>query len=492
MSARGLAAGLVLLASFGAGAQSRGVDIQLFRPVPTPLGLFTVDSARLLPPGTPSFGLFYNYQRDPLVLVSGEQIVERIVSDMQTANLTFGIGVLSFLQVGADLPVHVRMDGTGVETSGVGDVRVDVKWRLFGRGLRGFGLAIATPFTLPLGREDRFRGEGTTFAPRIVADYLFDRVSLVAHAGYLLRRAVQLPTLTLDDEIFYGAGVGVALWREPDGAGVRDRLTAAVELVGRTSAVTPFRHEGQNPLEALAGLTFTFPSANLALSVGGGGGLQAGYGAPRARAFLGLRFTPSAPPAPPRPPEPVAVAQPCPACPPPPTPPPPACPPAPPPPACPAPPAPPPPACPAAAPCPEPAPCPPAPSPEPVVVRLRHIHFRLNKTTPRTISHPALDRLVALLRKYPSLTIRVEGHTDNLGKPEYNQWLSEERARSVRAYLLSKGIEANRVVAVGRGATHPIASNKTKVGRRQNRRVEVHFTSPLPADVRIELRKTDL
>jgi outer membrane protein OmpA-like peptidoglycan-associated protein len=127
-----------------------------------------------------------------------------------------------------------------------------------------------------------------------------------------------------------------------------------------------------------------------------------------------------------------------------------------------------------------------------VVVRLRHIHFRLNKTTPRTISHPALDRLVALLRKYPSLTIRVEGHTDNLGKPEYNQWLSEERARSVRAYLLSKGIEANRVVAVGRGATHPIASNKTKVGRRQNRRVEVHFTSPLPADVRIELRKTDL
>jgi len=75
---------------------------------------------------------------------------------------------------------------------------------------------------------------------------------------------------------------------------------------------------------------------------------------------------------------------------------------------------------------------------------------------------------------YPGLTLEVEGHTDSVGSEEYNQRLSEQRAGSVRYYLIKEGITAmNSVPAKGFGKLQPVATNETAAGRQLNRRVEL-------------------
>jgi outer membrane protein OmpA-like peptidoglycan-associated protein len=71
------------------------------------------------------------------------------------------------------------------------------------------------------------------------------------------------------------------------------------------------------------------------------------------------------------------------------------------------------------------------------------------------------------------LQLEVEGHTDNVGSDEFNARLSEKRADTVRAYLVSQGVSPDTVIARGFGKTQPVASNDTASGRQQNRRVEV-------------------
>ena len=75
-----------------------------------------------------------------------------------------------------------------------------------------------------------------------------------------------------------------------------------------------------------------------------------------------------------------------------------------------------------------------------------------------------------LIRK--NLNLKLSGHTDNVGSKARNLALSRERAESVKAYLVGKGVNASKIEAVGYGMTQPIASNKTAAGRQKNRRVE--------------------
>ncbi|HVL56601.1 MAG TPA: OmpA family protein, partial [Burkholderiaceae bacterium] len=73
------------------------------------------------------------------------------------------------------------------------------------------------------------------------------------------------------------------------------------------------------------------------------------------------------------------------------------------------------------------------------------------------------------------------GHTDSIGAPQYNQRLSVRRAEAVKAYLVSRGIEANRIYTEGKGESQPIADNKTREGRAKNRRVEIEVVGTRPA-----------
>ncbi len=108
-----------------------------------------------------------------------------------------------------------------------------------------------------------------------------------------------------------------------------------------------------------------------------------------------------------------------------------------------------------------------------VVVTLGDVLFASGQAQLVEGGRSSLEEVVDLLQTEPDKKIRVEGHTDSLGEAEANLQLSEQRAQAVREALISLGVSADRVTALGMGEDFPIASNEDEVGRAQNRRVDV-------------------
>ena len=108
---------------------------------------------------------------------------------------------------------------------------------------------------------------------------------------------------------------------------------------------------------------------------------------------------------------------------------------------------------------------------------LKNIFFDFDKSVLLQQSYNELKGLVEILNKYPKMKIEVGGHTDGRGSIDYNQRLSESRAKAVVDYLISKGIDPARLKYKGYGKTQPIDSNNTDEGRARNRRVEFKILS---------------
>jgi len=106
------------------------------------------------------------------------------------------------------------------------------------------------------------------------------------------------------------------------------------------------------------------------------------------------------------------------------------------------------------------------------VVRLNNVFFDFDKYNLRNESFVELDRVVQLLKENPGIEIEMSAHTDSKGADDYNYRLSDDRARSVREYIVSKGIDEKRIVSQGYGETKPVSTNETEEGRQLNRRVE--------------------
>lgn len=103
------------------------------------------------------------------------------------------------------------------------------------------------------------------------------------------------------------------------------------------------------------------------------------------------------------------------------------------------------------------------------------IQFATAKSTILLVSYPILDEVAQVMKDYPNIIIRVEGHTDSDGSDKYNMKLSRERANSVRNYLVKKaGVEGSRLEATGEGESKPLVPNTSPDGKAMNRRVEFH------------------
>ena len=124
----------------------------------------------------------------------------------------------------------------------------------------------------------------------------------------------------------------------------------------------------------------------------------------------------------------------------------------------------------AAAPAPAPAPQAPAAS---KVTYAADAFFDFDKATLKPAGKAKLDDLVGKVKGINLEVIIAVGHTDSVGSDVYNQKLAVKRAESVKAYLVSKGIEKNRIYTEGKGEKQPVADNKTSEGRAKNRRVEI-------------------
>ena len=102
-----------------------------------------------------------------------------------------------------------------------------------------------------------------------------------------------------------------------------------------------------------------------------------------------------------------------------------------------------------------------------------YINFDFGKSIIRDESKPVIEQIVQMMKSNPELKVGVEGHTDNVGSPASNKTLSEARAKSVVASIVSQGISADRLSPAGFGQDKPIADNNTEEGRARNRRVEL-------------------
>lgn len=112
-----------------------------------------------------------------------------------------------------------------------------------------------------------------------------------------------------------------------------------------------------------------------------------------------------------------------------------------------------------------------------LVLNENAVRFDVNKSTLTAQAKANLNKLVPVFNSYADTNIEIFGYTDNTGRPEYNLTLSQKRAESVKAYLTSKGLVASRFKTSGFGIADPIASNDTKEGQTQNRRVEFAITA---------------
>ena len=118
--------------------------------------------------------------------------------------------------------------------------------------------------------------------------------------------------------------------------------------------------------------------------------------------------------------------------------------------------------------------CPETAAAAPPSFNYKSILFEFNSAVLKTSSYPVLDQIAREMKKYPSMTFSLNGHSSAEGTESRNMVLSIDRATAVKSYLVTSGINANNLVTKGFGESKPIASNDTESGRQLNRRVEIN------------------
>jgi OOP family OmpA-OmpF porin len=477
MGSRGALATAVICAwacAWAAAAAADGFDGERFTPAIGAEGGFASEH-----PAVPfhlgwSLGLFLNFADDQVVEVdANDDVIGKPLDTGVTADLVASLGLLGWLELGLHLPVHLVYAGDPYGTldagAGLGDLRFVPKIALVRSGAldRHFLLGLALPIGLPTGDDDALRGAGgfSLGAQLLVAGHL-GRIGLGANVGYRWRsqHPAGLP---------WGDGVTLGPWMS---LGLTDALALRVEAYAEK--VVGADVDGADfPIEVLGGLEYRI--GGVALYGGASFGLTEGIGDPDFRVIGGLRFRKDAPdrqgfedrdgdrvldkddeapdeaedvdgyrdedgaPEPDNDGDGVLDGED---------------------------------ECPELTGEPERRGCPAktyVQIEDGQILIIGKVQFKTGSTEIDKNSDPLLDQIAQALDANPQVKkIRIEGHTDNVGDPAGNQKLSEQRAGSVKAALVKRGVDEDRLATRGLGEVKPIAPNASPGGRQKNRRVE--------------------
>ncbi len=475
-------AALLLLAVAGtAQAQvppvSHSFVVDRFQPTGGAYDVLGVESAQVGGDMAATFRLYGDYASRPLVLEAPAMDEVALLKSQTTLNLTLSLGLADWAEVSAAIPAVVSQSREqdrflppelrdSVASGGLGDLRIVPKVRLL--EWRKLRLGVAAPFSLPTGNKKAFLGHGAvTGGPQALVELDgLGPARLLLNAGAVFRPERKLVDLTVGNAYTYGAGVELPFL-------VRGEQLAAQATLDGESGMKGGKVT--SPLEALAALRWLARNG-FEVTVGGGPGIGKGYGTPQYRIFAGIGFS-TAPsdrlrekePAPEpvreepkaeeaKPEEPKAEEakpeEPKPE-----------------------------PAKPEEPKAEEPKPAEPAAEveamPEPTLgpdgtLRIdSRVYFDFDKKEIRPRYKPLLDHVARRIIEEPRMkVVRIEGHADESGPPEYNLWLSEERAKAVKAYLQKAGVPKQRIVIVGFGKTQPAMKGHTRADHAKNRRVE--------------------
>jgi outer membrane protein OmpA-like peptidoglycan-associated protein len=466
-------------------ARADGFDGQRFQPAAGAAGGLDVERAMVPRHLGFGFGFFLHYGYDAVVDRDRPANVTRhVLHHGLTIDFMGSLGLGDIFEIAFVLPVDVLWQGDptnfGGQTiatgAGIGDIRLVPKlaWQFGGVDLN-YGIGVMTPISFPSGSELALRGAGgVTLDPTLLASLGGWRWNFTLNFGFAWRSGHgQAGSIAGDDELHFGlAGtfalvlgkVGLDLIAEFDGGYQPHALQSGTIAV---------------PMEALGALVIK-PGRSWSIYFGGGGGLDNGLGTPDARVLAGVRYQHRVPNGNdrfkdsdhdgikngwddcPNTPEDEDGFQDDDGCP--------------------------------EADndhdgvdddhdeCPDvagPASNEGCPERGRVVWRRGRIvifgkvHFETGSARIQKRSHALLDQIAVMVKEHPEVGhIRVEGYTDNVGPPDVNLRLSRERADSVRAALIERGVAAHRLRTQGFGETHPVAPNRTRAGRAKNRRVE--------------------
>ncbi len=400
------------------------------------------------------------------------------------------------MDVGLAFPVVFYQDGEGAlegsapSTFAIGDLRLHVKARMYKTKNGFFSLAFVPYFTFPTAKTtDDFTGSASlTAVPLLAASFDLKPLNLPdlrfgINAGYRFVKKVEIEDFIFDDEILLRVAASYQFYQ--------DMFMAIAELNATTTATEAFQSLEHTPMEVIAGLRY-FYKPFLHFNLGFSAGITPGYATPDVRVFAGAVITIPVKEAPVKEPEPAPPAvvdsdgdgllDPDDDCP--------------------------------HAPedmdqfededgCPDDDndsdgildtqdACPNQPETvnqyededgcpdskavivEEKIVVMEKIYFAHGKSEILERSLPFLDETAELIKMHPEMMlIRIEGHTDSRGSHSYNMELSAARAKSVRNYLVKKGVEPERLTTKGFGWTRPIISpEKTEEEYEKNRRVE--------------------
>jgi OmpA-OmpF porin, OOP family len=497
-------------------AHAEDVDVQRFTPVATSGGFLQTEGTQTRYPADPfSLGVWLTFAYQPLVVVDGDEETGKIVGAQVGLDLTAAYAFATWFELGVHAALSY-LSGDDLSAAALGDLRLLPKFTFLRDDRDGIGIGVITELRLPT-HTNEFTGGARNIAggPRFLIGHRFglSGFRLGLDLGVLLREATHYRNVTAASEIQAGLGLGYRF----------DGGRAPVELLldVRTGVGLAETDAEEVSMEAMGGAAIDL-TPEWKLNAAAGLGLLEGFGVPTFRVLAGLRWEPSPndpdhdglgtskqllekqaenldPNATQPPEEPGAVANvdavddeeraqairdgydACPTL-------------------------------------PEDMDgdededgCPegdsdgdgvldyldqcegeeetingfkdddgcPDEGPAQIVIEngkitiLETIRFRPNSSEIESSSYPIMDQIALALRKHKELDrIEIGGHTDSTGRYEYNMRLSRARARSVRQYLLARGIPPARLSARGYGPDKPIGDNKTDEGRTKNRRVE--------------------